>query len=152
MVETLMPPYIYSDLYPKKLVKERILDRITGFFWTRDIKFCLSKSYTLCVEKDKNNIPDFTQVLVDEFQDFNTLEVSLIDLLAEKSPVLLAGDDDQALYESLKNANPKHIRQRHSETDSGYTPFCLPYCSRCTRVIVEAINDIIEGAKKEGHL
>ncbi len=113
-----------------------------------DIVFAAVKYF----EKNKNKIPDFTQVVVDEFQDFNTLEVSLIDLLAEKSPVLLAGDDDQALYESLKSASPKHIRQRHSEEDSGYTPFCLPYCSRCTRVIVEATNDIIAGAIQDGYL
>jgi superfamily I DNA/RNA helicase len=103
-------------------------------------------------EKDKSKIPCFGQVVVDEFQDFNTLEVSLIDLLAEKSPVLLVGDDDQALYESLKSASPNHIRQRYSGEDCGYTAFCLPYCSRCTRVIVEAANDIVTGAMKENHL
>ena len=119
-----------------------------GHYGFSDMVFAAVKYF----EKDKNKIPDFTQVVVDEFQDFNTLEVSLIDLLAEKSPVLLVGDDDQALYESLKSASPKHIRQRHNEEDSGYTPFCLPYCLRCTRVIVEATNDIIAGAKQDGYL
>ncbi|MBU1674518.1 UvrD-helicase domain-containing protein, partial [bacterium] len=55
----------------------------------------------LYFEEDKNRVPDFSQIVVDEFQDFNPLEVSLIDLLADRSPVLLAGDDDQALYETL---------------------------------------------------
>jgi len=119
-----------------------------GHYGFSDIVFAAVKYF----EKDKNKIPVFEQVVVDEFQDFNTLEVSLIDLLAEKSPVLLAGDDDQALYESLKSASPKHIRQRHSEKNSGYTAFCLPYCSRCTRVIVEATNDIVSGATKDGYL
>jgi superfamily I DNA/RNA helicase len=103
-------------------------------------------------EKDETKIPTFGQVVVDEFQDFNRLEVSLIDLLAKKSPVLLAGDDDQALYESLKSATPKYIRQRYTEKGVGYAAFCLPYCSRSTRVIVEATNDIIAGARRDGHL
>jgi len=103
------------------------------------------------LEEKKDKIPMFDQVLVDEFQDFNKSEVALIDLLAEKSPVLLVGDDDQALYE-FKSASPEHIRQRYSESTSGYAPFSLPYCTRCTRVIVEVINDIITVAKNRGHL
>lgn len=113
-----------------------------------DIVFAAVKYF----EEKKDLIPKYTQVVVDEFQDFNTLEVSLIELLAEKSPILLAGDDDQALYESLKSASPSHIRQRHNSQNYGYTPFCLPYCSRCTHVIVDAINDIITNAKQCGYL
>src|SRR5690242_15834698 len=36
---------------------------------------------TLMLEKERNKIPSYEQILVDEFQDFNRLEVSLIDLL-----------------------------------------------------------------------
>jgi hypothetical protein len=52
-------------------------------------------------------VPSYNQVLVDEFQDFNQLEVSLIDLLAGKSPILLAGDDDQARM--ISRARAQHI-------------------------------------------
>jgi len=103
-------------------------------------------------EKHPKRIPQYSQVVVDEFQDFNALEVRLIDLLASKSPVLLAGDDDQALYENLKRASTSHIRQRHRDADSGYESFTLPYCSRCTRVIVDATNDVISNATKRGCL
>lgn len=98
-------------------------------------------------EKYREKIPIYEQILVDEFQDFNLLEVSLIDLLAEKSPILLAGDDDQALY-AFKSASTKFIRERNNETFLEYESFTLPYCSRCTRVIVEATNDVIIEAKK----
>ena len=97
------------------------------------------------LEKEPSRVPIYEQILVDEFQDFNKLEVSLIDALAAKSPVLLAGDDDQALY-AFKKASADHIRGRHSGDDSEYEAFSLPYCSRCTRVIVDAINDLLEGA------
>jgi superfamily I DNA/RNA helicase len=112
-----------------------------------DIVFAIVKYF----ENANDKIPTYEQVLVDEFQDFNKLEVSLIDLLAEKSPVLLAGDDDQALYD-FKSASTKHIRQRHDDKNFGYEAFNLPYCSRCTRVIVETANDIINKAKENGYL
>ncbi len=103
-------------------------------------------------EERPDTIPAYPQVVVDEFQDFNALEVSLIDMLASKSPVLLAGDDDQALYEKLKSASTQHIRQRHGDATSGYESFTLPFCSRTTRVIVDATNDVISGAIKSGCL
>lgn len=103
------------------------------------------------LEVHPDKIPSYDQVVVDEFQDFNRLEVSLIDLLSEKSPVLLAGDDDQALYD-FKSASPEHIRSRYGDKTHGYEPFSLPFCSRCPRVVVEAANDIIDGAIKNGSL
>lgn len=106
----------------------------------------------LYFEQHPDKIPSYDLVVVDEFQDFNALEVSLIDLLAARNPILLAGDDDQALYESLKSASPKHIRDRHSRAMTGYACFALPFCSRSTRVIIEAANDIIASAQRTGLL
>ncbi len=104
------------------------------------------------LERSKDKVPGYDQIVVDEFQDFNKLEVSLIKLLSEKSPILLVGDDDQALYEDLKDASPNHIRQIYYEKKFKYKPFILPYCSRCTRVIVQVVNDVIETATKKGFL
>lgn len=101
-------------------------------------------------EADNNNVPSYEQVLIDEFQDFNKLEVSLIDLLAEKSPILLAGDDDQALYEFLKNASAHHIRLRHRDEMPEYASYNLPFCARCPEVVVEATNDLINAANYDG--
>jgi superfamily I DNA/RNA helicase len=103
------------------------------------------------LERHPEKVPSYDQILVDEFQDFNQLEVSLIDLLVKKSPILLAGDDDQALYD-FKSASAKHIRGRHSDQNADYASFNLPFCSRCTRVIVDAINDIVAAAAGAGHL
>ena len=107
-----------------------------------DIIFALVKYF----EDKKDKVPTYDQILVDEFQDFNKLEISLIDLLAEKSPVLLVGDDDQALYEDLKSASSKYIRDRFSDNCPDYESFTLPHCRRCTSVIVNAANDIITSA------
>jgi len=104
-----------------------------------------------CFETKNSTIPAYEQILVDEFQDFNLLEVSLIDLLATKSPILLAGDDDQALYQ-FKQASAQHIRDRHGEGMPEYKPFNLPFCSRCPRVIIEATTDLITNAQENGFL
>lgn len=104
------------------------------------------------LQTNKHKIPEFSQIVVDEFQDFNESEVALIELLAEKSPILLAGDDDQSLYVELKNASPHHIRERHGEKYPAYAPFSLPFCSRSTRVVVEAANDVVTSAISHGLL
>jgi len=103
------------------------------------------------LEKERNKIPSYEQILVDELQDFNRLEVSLIDLLSDRSPILIVGDDDQALYD-FKKASAEHIRERHGADYPDYASFTLPYCSRCTRVIVEATNDILNAAARQGFL
>ena len=59
-------------------------------------------------EEKKNKIPKFSQIMIDEFQDFNKLEAALIDLLSEKSPILIVGDDDQSLY-SFRSVSYTHL-------------------------------------------
>jgi hypothetical protein len=49
-------------------------------------------------EANPESIPEHEVVVVDEYQDLNYLETHLIDSLAQASAVLIAGDDDQALY------------------------------------------------------
>lgn len=104
------------------------------------------------LEKYMEEIPHYDKIIIDEFQDFNKLEVALIDLLSQRSPILIVGDDDQALYKDTKDANPEYIRQRFYDKTFGYSSFYLPYCSRCTRVIIDAVNDIINTAKEKNFL
>lgn len=100
-------------------------------------------------EKYPDKIPRYPIVIVDEYQDFNLLEVKLVEKLAAKNPVLIVGDDDQALY-YFKCSNPDYIRRlAHNKC---YTRFELPYCSRCTEVIIKAVNKIIKEAGKIGKL
>jgi AAA domain len=73
------------------------------------------------LETYPKKIPKYDWVLVDEFQDFNKLEVSLINSLAKKNRILIAGDDDQALY-FFKSASPFHIRQRYQQQLDDFTP------------------------------
>lgn len=126
-----------------KFYKER--KDLYKYYGYSDIIYGIVRYY----QKDEDNIPNYDLVVVDEFQDFNKLEVSLIDLLSERSPILIVGDDDQALYD-FKSASTEHIRQRHNIANQSYAKFNLPFCSRSTRVIVDAANDIINSAKVNG--
>ncbi len=99
--------------------------------------------------KYPEKIPSYSQILVDEFQDFNKLEMSLIDLLATKNPVLIVGDDDQSLY-TFKFAEPKGIRNCFQSDD--YESFELPYCSRCPEILVRAANRLVTKAQEKGYL
>lgn len=94
-------------------------------------------------------VPEHPVVVVDEYQDFNLLETRLIDALAEASPVLIAGDDDQALY-GFKDASPAFIRELALRDD--VEMFDLPYCSRCTEVVVAAVNELVDQAQRRGNL
>jgi hypothetical protein len=96
------------------------------------------------------DIEVYEQILIDEFQDFNPLEVALIDLLATKSPILVAGDDDQSLY-GFRDSTHKFLRDRFAD-GGDYESFTLPYCFRCPEVVVDSVNDILDFAKSKGLL
>jgi hypothetical protein len=92
---------------------------------------------------------ELDQLVVDEVQDFNALEMALIELIAKRVPTLAAGDDDQALY-LRKRASPAYIRAMASGGE--YAVFSLPYCSRCPQVVVGAATDVIKRAIANGNL
>lgn len=87
-------------------------------------------------------LPIYNQVVVDEFQDFNPLEVALINELEKRSPIIIVGDDDQAVY-NARNSSPDHLREKFYS--GNYETFQLPYCTRCPQVIVNATNAFIGG-------
>lgn len=107
--------------------------------------------YRLYCELRENGgvLPDFGQIVVDEYQDFNPLEVAFIRELAKKGDILIVGDDDQALYED-RSASPSYLRQLHCGGE--FERFELPFCSRCPEVVVTATNHVIATAQAHGLL
>lgn len=94
-------------------------------------------------------VPNFNQILIDEFQDFNPLEVAFINELEKKGNILIVGDDDQAVYDG-RCASPSHLREKFNSGD--YEPFELPFCNRCPEVIVSVTNVFLSRAKAKGYL
>lgn len=103
----------------------------------------------LYLRENNEAIPKYSQLIVDEYQDFNLLESSLVELIGQRSKTIIAGDDDQALYR-FKFASPDFIRKL--SRDDQFKKFFLPFCFRCTSVLVKATNDFISNARKKGLL
>jgi superfamily I DNA/RNA helicase len=101
------------------------------------------------LQKDPDILSDFDQILIDEFQDFNPLEVAFIDELEKKGNILIVGDDDQAVYDS-RFSTPHHLRKKF--LSGQYETFELPFCNRCTEVIVNATNAILKSMQNDGCL
>jgi hypothetical protein len=101
------------------------------------------------MERNSSFVPAYAQIVVDEFQDFCPLEVAFIKQLFAVSPTLIVGDDDQALY-AFRDASPDAIRELAE--DETYTRFPLPYCTRCTEVLVKAAGTVVERALAAGLL
>ncbi len=99
------------------------------------------------VQIEPDFIPSYDQIVIDEFQDFNPLEVAFINELQKSNPILIAGDDDQAVY-SLRNSSPSFLRDKYHSGD--YSIFELPYCSRCPQVVVDATSKFIQAVIDHG--
>jgi superfamily I DNA/RNA helicase len=83
-------------------------------------------------------------LLVDEYQDLNSCDLSTVELVAARSgaEVFATGDDDQSIY-SFRHAHPAGIRNFESEYPSA-TRRTLEECLRCGPAIVSIANWLIE--------
>ena len=99
-------------------------------------------------QKKEEILPKFNQIIVDEYQDFNKLETEFIKILEKRGPILIAGDDDQALYDG-RSASSKYIKKLYKS--GKYKSFTPKYCSRCTSVIIDSINAFIRKAQENGY-
>ena len=104
----------------------------------------------IAVSAHPETIQGMDLVLIDEYQDFNRMEAALIEVLAIHNPIVIAGDDDQALYSQLRGASWDYIRALYGGDQ--YEKFILPFCMRCSEVIVDAVNDVITQATKINRL
>jgi superfamily I DNA/RNA helicase len=76
---------------------------------------------------DQNpDIVDADHWIVDEYQDFNYSEDQLVrSLTARAAGILIAGDDDQALYQQLKDSHPDILAGYYR--DGTYANAMLPF-------------------------
>ncbi len=81
-------------------------------------------------------------ILVDEYQDLNKAEQSLIDRLAKDSNLIIVGDSDQSIY-SFKFAHPEGIAQ-FSLNHQNTVDIPLNTCRRCPKFVVEMANKLIQ--------
>ena len=99
-----------------------------------------------CAERSQ-----FEHVLVDEYQDLNRAEQSVIDLLSEQASLAVVGDEDQSIYEALRHAHPEGIA-RFDETHPGTFDVPLAICRRCPPRIVSIATELIQHNRRRiGH-
>ena len=84
---------------------------------------------------------EYSHILVDEYQDLNKAEQSVIELLADNSDVCIVGDDDQSIY-SFKYAHPDGIREWVDIHDQVHD-LTLVECYRCPTRVVSMANSLI---------
>lgn len=86
-------------------------------------------------------LPPFAHVLVDEYQDLNKAEQTLVERLARGGSLTIIGDDCQSIY-SFRNANPDGIRQ-FPATHVGTVAKSILESRRCPPNIVAMSNSLI---------
>ncbi|MCX8129202.1 MAG: DNA helicase PcrA [Clostridia bacterium] len=124
------------ELYQKKLRLNNALD-------FDDIIMCTIKLFL-----DNPAVLEFYQrkfryVLVDEYQDTNTAQYSLVSLLAQGSKNLcVVGDDDQSIY-GWRGANIRNILDFEKEF-KGCKTIKLEQNYRSTQTILDAANSVIK--------
>lgn len=89
-------------------------------------------------------------IIVDEYQDFNLLETKVLSYLSDFYPILIVGDDDQALYCILRNSDPDFIRTLYK--DENFVKFELPFCLRCPEAVISIFRNIVSKAVNNGLL
>lgn len=97
------------------------------------------------LNSEKQFPEEFKLILLDEYQDFNLLETSLISKIIENNPALIAGDDDQALYCELRGSDPEYIRNLCK--DQNFKKFELPFCLRCSKPVIGLFKELVSKAQ-----
>lgn len=126
---------IYTT-YQKKLKENNALDFDDIIFFT--IKLLKENEDVLSYYQDK-----FQYIMVDEYQDTNTAQYTLVNLLARKHMNLcVVGDDDQSIY-GWRGANIQNILD--FEKDFKNTKVIkLEQNYRSTSTILDAANQVIK--------
>lgn len=85
----------------------------------------------------------FSHVMIDEFQDINSMQYRFIRLLAPESgaDIFVIGDPDQSIY-GFRGASPEFIN-RLNEDYPGLKKFMLKKSFRCSGVILRAAGQVL---------
>ena len=115
-----------------------------GSYGFNEMVHCLFELYST----GKKIIPVYDLVVVDEYQDFTKLEVKLIEVLVEKAKrSLIVGDDDQMIHD-FKGADGDGLKKAYKlakdTNETKYESFNLPWGQRSPKVIVDAVNELID--------
>ena len=92
------------------------------------------------VLKNIQNLYD--EVIIDEFQDINELDFSLIKMIANNSRSIITGDDDQAIY-GFRGCSPEYILNLQEKLDREVETYTLKINYRSPNNIVIHSTELI---------
>jgi superfamily I DNA/RNA helicase len=86
--------------------------------------------------EERPELIEHSRWIIDEYQDFNPSEDHLLRVLVEGADaVVIAGDDEQALYQTLKASDPAIVIGHYNDENA---KAMLPFCTRCSYYICRA--------------
>ena len=122
--------------YQKRLKKNNALD--FDDLLVKTVELFQAKQEVLEYYQDR-----FRYIMVDEYQDTNTVQFKLVSLLAAKyRNICVVGDDDQSIYR-FRGANIKNILG-FEETFPGAKVIKLEQNYRSTKMILDSANEVIK--------
>ena len=84
-----------------------------------------------------------THLIVDEYQDINPMQYTLLRILAEKAELCVVGDPNQSIY-SFRGGSPEFIRRFAEDYPESVTfPLCTSY--RCPGTLLKASSQVLGG-------
>lgn len=108
--------------------------RVVDWDQTIPLAYALAQS----LQTLPNWITDIKHYFIDEYQDFNKAEQSLISFLADHATsIVIVGDDDQSLY-SRRGGSPDGLRNLYANPT--HDQVSLVNCYRCREAIVASAN------------
>ena len=134
-------PYVYKiyDLYVRKLQRAGAMDFDDLLYQTHRL---LSENPENVLEKYRKK---FKYVMVDEFQDTNSLQYGIIQLLVKypgsENNICVVGDDAQSIY-AFRGATIQNILDFEKDYPA-LAVYKLEQNYRSTSYIVQAANDVI---------
>ena len=84
----------------------------------------------------------FDYIIVDEYQDLNKADQTLINLISDGKCITILGDDDQSIY-SFRHAHPTGIRTWLDEQPDPKEQIHINTCRRCDGKIISLSNSLI---------
>ena len=103
----------------------------------------ISLAVTYIQNNPVNDITNkFDYIIVDEYQDLNKADQTLINLISTGKCITILGDDDQSIY-SFRHAHPTGIRTWLDEQPNPKEHISINTCRRCDGKIVSVSNNLI---------
>lgn len=116
--------------------------RIYGYSLLAELPFRLLRALE---DHPDLNIGDWAYLVVDEYQDLNQCDLSVLGQITHRSRVLVAtGDDDQSIY-SFRRAHPIGIRRFVTDDYPEAADLTLTVSQRCATHALAWARHVIEG-------